>query len=131
DELDASLERETRENHRRGKLKSASRTALRRARVWGERLKNPARAALRYGQAAQLAAQASDLESAFLLRLLWLRSLHQSQAPKNVIDEAIDLSLDAGDAVGGVDRVEALVHELGLRAAPKIKAPDRRRPPQV
>lgn len=122
DELDASLERETRENHRRGKLRSASRTALRRARLWGERLNDPSRAALRYGQAAQYAAQADDLESAFLLRLLWLRALHQSQAPKNVIDEAIDLALDAGDAVGRADRVEALVQELGLRA-PKPSSP--------
>ncbi|MBK7862790.1 MAG: tetratricopeptide repeat protein [Archangiaceae bacterium] len=119
DELDASLERETRENHRRGKLRSASRTALRRARLWGERLNDPSRAALRYGQAAQYAAQAEDLESAFLLRLLWLRALHQSQAPKNVIDEAIDLSLDAGDAVGRGDRVQALVHELGLKPVPR------------
>src|SRR5207237_2918221 len=89
DELDASLERETRENHRRGKLRSASRTALRRARLWAERLADPSRAALRYGQAAQYAAQAEDLESAFLLRLPWLRSLHQSQAPNNGLDEAI------------------------------------------
>ncbi len=118
DELDASLERETRESHRRGALKSASRTALRRARLWGERLNDPARAALRYGQAAQYAAQAGDLESAFLLRLLWLRALHQSQAPKNVVEEAIDLALDAGDAVGRTDRVEALVRDLGLRLPP-------------
>jgi tetratricopeptide (TPR) repeat protein len=116
DELDASLERETRENHRRGALKSASRTALRRARLWGERLNDPARAALRYGQAAQYAAQAGDLESAFLLRLLWLRALHQSQAPKKAVEEAIDLALDAGDAVGRTDAVEALVADLGLRA---------------
>jgi tetratricopeptide (TPR) repeat protein len=122
DELDASLERETRESHRRGALKSASRTALRRARLWGERLNDPARAALRYGQAAQYAAQAGDLESAFLLRLLWLRALHQSQAPKKAVDEAIDLALDAGDAVGRTDAVEALVVDLGLRA-PAVPAP--------
>ncbi|MBL8954285.1 MAG: tetratricopeptide repeat protein [Myxococcaceae bacterium] len=120
DELDASLERETRENHRRGKLRAASRTALRRARLWAERLGDPSRAALRYGQAAQYAAQADDFEGAFLLRLLWLRALHQSQAPKNVIEEAIDLSLDAGDAVGRADRVEALIQELGLRAVPGV-----------
>lgn len=132
DELDASLERETRENHRRGKLRSASRTALKRARLWAERLHDPSRAALRYGQSAQYAAQAEDLESAFLLRLLWLRSLHQSQAPKNVLDEAIDLALDAGDAVGRADRVEALVKELGLRAAPKKEhAVERRHSTQV
>ncbi len=136
DELDASLERETRENHRRGKLRAASRTALRRARLWAERLGDPSRAALRYGQAAQYAAQADDLESAFLLRLLWLRALHQSQAPKNVIEEAIDLSLDAGDAVGRADRVEALIQELGLRQPivplkPALISPERRHSTQV
>lgn len=136
DELDASLERETRENHRRGKLRSASRTALRRARLWAERLGDPSRAALRYGQAAQYAAQADDLESAFLLRLLWLRSLHQSQAPKNVIEEALDLALDAGDAVGRADRVEALAAELGLKAAAAparaaAKEPERRHSTQI
>ena len=114
DELDASLEKETREALRRGALRSASRGALKRARMWGERVHNHARAALRYGQAAQYAAQAEDLESAFLLRLLWMRSLHQSQAPVKVLREALELSLDSGDAVGKADRVRALARELGL-----------------
>jgi len=118
DELDASLEKETREELRRGTLRRASRTALKRARLWGERLDNPARAALRYGQAAQFAEQGKDFESCFLLRLLWLRSLHKSNAPERAMTEAVDAAMRAGVRVGKVDRVRHMVTELQLKGAP-------------
>ncbi len=117
DELDASLEKETREELRRGTLRRASRTALKRARLWGERLDNPARAALRYGQAAQFAEQGKDFESCFLLRLLWLRSLHKSNAPERAMTEAVDAAMRAGVRVGKVDRVRHMVTELQLKGA--------------
>jgi tetratricopeptide (TPR) repeat protein len=115
EELDASLEKETREALRRGTLKVASRTALRRARLWAERLRDPVRASLRYGQAAQYAEQARDLESAFLLRLLWVRSLHQSKAPPNAVEAAVQTALLTAEQVGHAERVRALVRELGIR----------------
>ena len=118
DELDASLEKETREELRRGTLRRASRTALKRARLWGERLDNPARAALRYGQAAQFAEQGQDFESCFLLRLLWLRSLHKSHAPERAMTEAVDAALRAGVRVGKADRVRHMVNELKVAGAP-------------
>jgi tetratricopeptide (TPR) repeat protein len=118
DELDASLEKETREELRRGTLRRASRTALKRARLWGERLDNPARAALRYGQAAQFAEQGQDFESCFLLRLLWLRSLHKSHAPERAMTEAVEAALRAGGRVGKVDRVRHMVAELKIAGAP-------------
>ena len=114
DELDASLDKETRQAISKGALRRASRSALRRARLWSERLAHPARAALRYGQAAQLAEQGADFESAFLLRLLWLRMLHKSNAPDRAIAEAIDLSIAAGEKVGKADRARQLIAELGL-----------------
>ncbi len=116
DELDASLEKETREELRRGTLRRASRTALKRARLWGERLDNPARAALRYGQAAQFAEQGQDFESCFLLRLLWLRSLHKSNAPDRAMTEAVEAAMRAGVRVGKADRVRHMVAELKLSA---------------
>ncbi len=117
DELDASLEKQTREELRRGTLRRASRTSLKRARLWGERLDNPARAALRYGQAGQFAEQGGDFESCFLLRLLWLRSLHKSHAPARAMTEAVELALRAALRVGKVDRVRHMVHELKISGA--------------
>lgn len=114
EELDASLDKETKEALRRGKLKSASRSALRRARLWAETLDDHARAALRAMQAAQYAEQARDLQSAFLLRLLWLRNLHRAKAPGRALDEAARVVLALGERVGQRDSAEALVEELGL-----------------
>lgn len=128
DELDASLEKETREEAARGALRRASRSALRRARLWGERLGDPARAALRYAQAAQLASEAEDDESAFLLRLLWLRSLHQSQAPARALQDALDQTLEAGALVGREDAVRALARDLGLSGAPRATPPPKAGP---
>jgi tetratricopeptide (TPR) repeat protein len=114
DELDASLDKETRQAVQAGALRRASRSALRRARLWSERLSHPARAALRYGQAAQYAEQGGDHESAFLLRLLWLRMLHKSNAPDRAIVEAIEASVRAGERVGKADRARQLIAELGI-----------------
>lgn len=114
DELDASLEKETREALRRGALKAASRCALRRARLWGEVRDDPARAALRAMQAAQFAEQARDLHSAFPLRLLWLRNLHRARAPGRALEEAARVVLNLGTRVGQADSARSLVDELGL-----------------
>jgi Tfp pilus assembly protein PilF len=114
DELDASLDKETREALRRGKLRAASRSALRRARLWGETLDDPSRAALRAMQAAQYAEQAKDLQSAFVLRLLWLRNLHRAKAPVRALDDAARVVLNLGDRVGQRASAQSLVEELGL-----------------
>lgn len=118
EELDASLEKQTREAVQKRALKRASRSALRRARLWGERLGDPARAALRYGQAAQFAADAHDDESAFLLRLLWLRALHLSRAPARALYDAYREALAAGEAVGRAPAVRALAKDLGIDGGP-------------
>ena len=114
DELDASLDKETRESLRRGRLKAASRSALKRARLWAETLDDPARAALRAMQAAQYAEQGRDLQSAFVLRLLWLRNLHRAKAPGRALEEAARLVLNLSDRVGQRESAQSLVDELGL-----------------
>ncbi len=114
EELDASLEKETKELLRRKQLKAASRSALRRARLWAETLDDPARAALRAMQAAQYAEQAKDLPSAFLLRLLWLRNLHRATAPGRALEEAARLVLSLGERVGQSASARALVEELDI-----------------
>lgn len=114
DELDASLEKETREALARGANGAASRAALRRARMWDARLDDHARAALRYMQAAQYAEKAGDLERAFFLRLLWLHALHRSGAPQRFLEDAVAVTWRAGERVGQVERVKALSAELGL-----------------
>ncbi|MBX7100787.1 MAG: hypothetical protein K1X89_23945, partial [Myxococcaceae bacterium] len=115
DELDASLEKDTREALRRKDLQRASRAALKRARLWGEKLDNPARAALRHGQAAQYAEQGGDDRNAFILRVLWLRMLHRSGAPERALGDAFEATLRAGERVGEADRVRAVAKELKLR----------------
>lgn len=114
DELDASLEKETREALARGANGAASRAALRRARMWDARLDDHARAALRYMQAAQYAEKAGDLERSFFLRLLWLHALHRSGAPQRFLEDAVAVTWRAGERVGQVERVKALGAELGL-----------------
>ena len=114
DELDASLDKETCESLRRGKLRAASRSALRRARLWAETLDDPARAALRAMQAAQYAEQGKDLQSAFVLRLLWLRNLHRAKAPGRALEEASRVVLRLGDRVGQRPSAQSLIDELGL-----------------
>jgi cellulose synthase operon protein C len=115
DELDASCDKETRLLLRRRSFRAASRVALRRARVWGERLQEYARAALRYGQAAQYAEQGQDPHSVFLLRLLWLRSLVQADAPGRSLDEATRAVLDVAARVGKEARARSFIRELGLK----------------
>lgn len=115
DELDGSLDKETRLLLRRRYFRAASRVALRRARLWGERLGEPARAALRYGQAAQYADQGQDPHSGFLVRLLWLRALVQADAPSRSVDEAIRVVLETSARVGREARARAFVRELGLK----------------
>ena len=116
EELDASLDKETRELLQRNQLKAASRSALRRARLWGELLDDPARAALRAMQAAQYAEQARDLASAFVLRVLWLRNLHDATAPGRALDEAAKLVLSLGEKTGQQQVARAVVEELSAPA---------------
>lgn len=112
EELDASLDKETRELLQRDQLRAASRSALRRARLWGELLEDPARAALRAMQAAQYAEQAKDLQAAFALRVLWLRNLHRATAPGRALDEAAKLVLSLGEKTGQQRVARAVVDEL-------------------
>ncbi len=125
EELDASLDKETRESLRRGKLKAASRSALRRARLWAETLDDPARAALRSMQAAQYAEQGKDMQSAFVLRLLWLRNLHRAKAPGRALEEAARVVLRLGERVGQRASAQSLVDELGLTSQDNTDSGDR------
>ncbi len=121
DELDASLDKETRLLLRRRYFRAASRVALKRARLWGERLQEHPRAALRYGQAAQYAEQGQDPHSVFLLRMLWLRALVHADSPARSIDEALRVVLDVSGRVGKDARARAFIRELGLQVpAPKV-----------
>jgi len=114
--LNASLEKETRLAVRRGSMRTASRVALRRARLWGERLADPARAALRYGQAAQFAEQAAELDKAFLLRLLQVHSLHRSKSAARVLEETASLTLALGERLGKAEKARELFKQLGFGA---------------
>ncbi len=115
DELDASRDKETKLLLRRRHFRAASRVAVRRARLWGERLQEHARAALRYGQAAQYAEQGQDPHSVFLLRMLWLRALVHADAPARSIDEATRVVLDVAARVGKDARARSFIRELGLK----------------
>ena len=114
EELDASLEKEAKVCVKAGQLKRASRAALARGRIWAERHQDHARAALRYGQAAQWAEEAGDWESGFLLRMVWLRALHRGGAQPLALREATVVARKTAATVGRGDRVTALLNELGL-----------------
>lgn len=122
DELDASLDKETRLLLRRRYFRAASRVTVRRARLWGELRDEPARAALRYAQAAQFADQGQDPHSVFLLRLLWLRSLVHADAPARSVDEGVRVVLEAAARVGRDQRARAFLRELNVRLPPAALA---------
>ncbi len=112
DALDVSLEQEVKEALRRRQLKGAARAALARARAC-ERLGNPARAALRYQQAAQWLEQDGDCPSAYDLRLLWLRSLRDANAPARALQDAAQALLSTGAKLGQAERARRAVQALG------------------
>jgi tetratricopeptide (TPR) repeat protein len=112
DELDASLEKEAKDALKRGRLSRAAQATLDRARVY-ERLQNHPRAALRYQQAAQYLEQAEDVGGAFDLRLLWLRSLREAQAPERAVADAVRVFLETGIRAGQAERARDAVAALG------------------
>lgn len=122
EELDASLEKETKEALRRGALLRATRSALRRGRMWDTRLDEHARAALRYMQAAQYAEQAGDLPRSFWIRLLWLRSLHRSEAPTRSLDDAVRVVMTTAEKTGQLSHARSIISELGLAMPSKTPA---------
>jgi hypothetical protein len=117
EELDLSYEKEARLLLRRRYFRSASRVVLRRARMWSEFLHDPARAALRYAEAAHFAEQGQDPHSAFLLRLLWVRALFEAQSPRRTIEAAVQTTHQLAKRVGREARLVYLVRELGLTVA--------------
>ncbi|HZN95319.1 MAG TPA: hypothetical protein VFB81_21555 [Myxococcales bacterium] len=116
DELDASLEKEVKEDLKRNATGAAARASLSRARLWGERMKDHGRAALRFQQAAQFFQQLGDHEAAFNLRLLWLRALRESAAPVAPLREAVQQCIASAEKVRKMQRARTLVQELGLAA---------------
>jgi hypothetical protein len=118
DELDVSLEQETREAAGAGRLLAASRASLRRARLWDEQRQQAARAATHYAQAADFAEQAQRPAQAFPLRLLALRAQQRGQASRRALEEAAHATLEAAQRVGQLERARALLRELGLTAEP-------------
>ncbi|MBI3181751.1 MAG: hypothetical protein HYZ28_06375 [Myxococcales bacterium] len=112
EELDASLERETRDALAKNQLSRASRATLQRARLWGERLADHGRAGPKYEKAAQLAEEAGDVEGAFHLRLLWVRSLRESRAAPRAMEEAVEKAVRTGELLGRAERARAMAKEL-------------------
>lgn len=119
DELDASLEKEVKEDLKRNATGAAARASLNRARLWGERMKDPSRAALRFAQAAQFFQQLGDHEAAFNLRLLWLRALRESSAPASQLKDAVQQCISSAEKVRKMPRARTLIQELGLAVLDK------------
>ncbi len=115
-ELDASLEKESSELLKAGALQAGARVLLRRGTLWGGPLKNPARAALRYGQAAGHYEEAKDAAGAFDSRLLALRSLKEAGASQRALAEQLRAFLTTAQQAGRAAQARALMGELGLLA---------------
>ncbi|MDQ3262501.1 MAG: hypothetical protein M3Y59_02400 [Myxococcota bacterium] len=118
EELDASLEKETREALKAHRLRAAARATLQRARVWADHLDNPAHAAIRFAQAAQYLEQEQQFQPALEIRLQWLESLSRANAPRGAVEEALKATVEAGARVGEEERVRATAKRLGLILEP-------------
>ncbi len=114
EELDASLEKEASLALRRRALRTAARANLQRGRLWGERLGNNGRAALRYGQAAEQYEEAQDAQGAFAARLLALRSAQESGTVGRALKEQVRAFVAAAKRSGREERAQKLLTELGL-----------------
>ncbi|HEY8210844.1 MAG TPA: tetratricopeptide repeat protein [Myxococcaceae bacterium] len=122
EELDASLEKEVKEDLKRNATGAAARASLNRARLWGERMKDHGRAAIRFSQAAQFFQQLGDHEAAFNLRMLWVRALRESAAPAATLKEAVQQCMATAEKVRKMSRARTLVQELGLAVLDKVTA---------
>jgi Tfp pilus assembly protein PilF len=112
EELDASLDKEVKDALAQGAWRRAARATLRRARLCHERLGDPARAALRYAQAAQYKEDGGDLEGALSLRILWLRALKAAQTPPRALQEAGDAYFRLAKRAGKDERARRTVEEM-------------------
>ncbi|HEX4620943.1 MAG TPA: tetratricopeptide repeat protein, partial [Myxococcaceae bacterium] len=112
EELDASLDKEVKDALAQGAWRRAAGAALKRARLCHERLGDPARAALRYAQAAQYKEEGGDLEGALSLRILWLRTLKAAQTPPRAMQEAGEAYFKLAKKAGKDDRARRTVEEM-------------------
>lgn len=113
EELDASLEKQTKEALAEGRRDRAARAAVARASL-ARKLGRPAQAALRWGQAAQLLEQIRAHRRAFEIRLRWLGALVEAESAQGVLDQALELSRVAAERVDAFARWKAAVREMGL-----------------
>jgi tetratricopeptide (TPR) repeat protein len=109
-----SLEREAQEAFQRGEYARASRAARWRARVQAEQMRNLARAAESYGQAANYLEQMEDAGGAFSVRLDGLRVLHTSGASEAVLTAAASVVMSAAARLGRDAQARQLLEDLGL-----------------
>nr|WP_224241813.1 hypothetical protein [Hyalangium gracile] len=112
--LVASLEREAQEAFHRGEYYRAARAASWRARIQAEQLRNLARAAESYGQAANYLEQMEDAVGAFTVRLDGLRVLHASGASEAVLTAAASVCMSAAARLGRDAQARQVLEELKL-----------------
>jgi tetratricopeptide (TPR) repeat protein len=128
-----SLEREAQEAFQRGEYARAARATRWRARVQAEQMRNLARAAESYGQAANYLEQMEDAVGAFSMRLDGLRVLHTSGASEAVLTAAASVVMSAAARLGRDAQARQVLEELGLiparvelapPAEPEARAPE-------
>ncbi|MFL5348554.1 MAG: tetratricopeptide repeat protein [Hyalangium sp.] len=112
--LVASLDREALEAFQRGEYSRAARAASWRARIQAEQLRNLARAAESYGQAANYLEQMEDAVGAFTIRLDGLRVLHASGASEPVLTAAASVCMSAAARLGRDAQARQVLEDLGL-----------------
>ncbi|WP_224365928.1 tetratricopeptide repeat protein [Hyalangium versicolor] len=109
-----SLEREAQDAFQRGEYYRAARAASWRARIQAEQLRNLARAAESYGQAANYLEQMEDAVGAFTVRLDGLRVLHASGASEAVLTAAASVCMSAAARLGRDAQARQVLEELKL-----------------
>jgi tetratricopeptide (TPR) repeat protein len=122
-----SLEREAQDAFLHREYYRAARAARWRARILAEQLRNLARAAESYGQAANYLEQMEDAVGAFSVRLDGLRVLHASGASEPVLTAAASVCMSAAARLGRDTQARQVLEELGL--IPKSAPPAAPAPP--
>ena len=114
EELERTLEKSVKDAVKRKDLRTAAMDLAQRARVAHVQLGQLARAALRWGQAAQYYEQAGLLRDAWSARRSWLEALHGSRAPAPAMEAAEEVVVALAERVGRVTEARALFQSLGL-----------------
>lgn len=121
--LDAALEAEGREAHRRFEWRRAAAAAVRRARVAEARFQDPGRAVLRLGQAALILEEGVLDAEALPLRIRWFEALIAHGAAPHAISDAARTLVRIATRARRLELADEVLERHGLSREGKPREP--------